>query len=349
MPLNGLAGIRWTRGDLDGARHFWAETLAVGEATRDERSLGYGYSGLGLTALCRGQSAEARRCFEQGAEIFERLGLMAPLAVARVNLVEIHHFTGNLRRGLELADRTLAQARETHHPLGIARGLHHKSLLLVDLGRHAQAREAAEEALAIVRDLGNLEDELVTLVGLLRALWALGDLPEARVRLDEAMGLLDKYDPEGFAAIILAWRARQAAMEGDDATAASELQRALDCNGTRWPYQDCRLDLVLARVYASMGNSAEATRRADSAIRRADACGFRFYALKGHRIAAQHSTDEAAVARHRRVADALARSLAANLAREDSERFLDLEAGIVRVLPSAEVTVAHVRRIGPTP
>lgn len=326
VPLNGLAALRWARGDLEGARRYWIEELAVGEATRDERSLGFGYNGLGLIALCKGQSAEARRCFEQSAEIFERIGLLGPLATARVNLVEIHHFTGNLRRGLELAERTLAQARETHHPLGIARGRHHKALLLTDLGRHLQAIEEGREALAIVRRLGHKEDELVTMVGWLRALLAAEEMDAFRRGLEEAEPLLDGCDPEGFAPIVRGWRARMAAEDGDLLRANEELRRALDGAGPRWPYQECRLDLTLSRVYASMGNAAEATRRAEAAVRRADACGFRFYALKGHRIAATYSTDEAAVARHRRVADALARSLAANLSREDAERFLDAES-----------------------
>ncbi len=324
MPLNGLGGILWARGDLEGARKWWVEELAVGEATRDEKSLGYGYNGLGLVALCKGQAAEARRFFEQSAEIFERIGLLGPLAVARVNLVEIHHFTGNLRRGLELAEKTLALARETHHPLGVARGRSHMSLILVDLGRPAQAMEEAREALSIIRALDHREDEVATLVALLRAAWALQDYDTLRHGLDEAVGML-RYDPEGFAPIVHAWRARVAAHDGDEAGAQEALDRALGVGGARWPYQECRLDLVLARVYAAMGNSAEACRRAEAAVRRADACGFRLYALKGHSLAAQHSPDEAAVARHRRVADALARSLAANLSREDAERFLDAE------------------------
>lgn len=322
MPLNGLAALAWAQGDLESARRWWVEELAVGEATRDERSLGYGYNGLGLVALCKGQSAEARRFFEQSAEIFERVGLLGPLAVARVNLVEIHHFTGNLRRGLELAEKTIATARETDHPLGLARGRHHKSLVLVDLGRYGPAMEEAREALRVLRQLDQKDDEVATLVVLVRAAWALHDYEEVRRGLDEAVKLLP-YDPEGFAPIVYAWRARLAAMHGEPASAQEELERALGSTGTRWPYQECRLDLVLARTYVAMGNIGEATRRAESAIRRADACGFRLYALKGHGIAAQHSPDEAAVARHRRVADALARSLAANLSREDAERFLD--------------------------
>lgn len=323
MPLNGLGGIVWSRGDLEGARKWWMEELAVGEATRDERSLGYGYNGLGLVALCRGQAVEARRCFEQSAEIFERIGLLGPLATARVNLVEIHHFTGNLRRGMELAEKTIATAREIDHPLGIARGRAHLSLVLVDLGRGQAALTEAQEALRTIRELDHREDEVPTLVALARAAWALHDTASLGRALDEAVDML-QYDLEGYAPIVHAWRARLFAEQGD-ARAQLELERSLMVDGGRWPYQECRLDLVLSRVYAAMGNNAEATRRAEAAVRRADACGFRLYALKGHTLAAQLSSDEAAVARHRRVADALARSLAAGLSREDAERFLDAD------------------------
>ncbi len=324
MPLHGLGGVHWLRGDLEGARRYWVEALAVGESTRDERSLGWGYNGLGLVALCKGQAGEARRHFEQSAEVFERVGLLGPLSLARVNLVEIHHFTGNLRRGLELAEKTCQLARETHHPLGMTRGRHHKSLLLVDLGRYEEALVEAEAAMDIARSLEDKDQELTVGIALVRVGWAMGDIGVARRWLDVIAPLVPRHDSEGFAPLVLAWRARVAAQEGDKEGARSLIQTALDHPGTRWPYQECRLDLSLARVYADLGDHGEATRRGESAIRRADAAGFRYYSLKGHCIAAEHSSDEAAVARHRRVADALARSLAANLAREDGERFLDL-------------------------
>ncbi len=324
VPLSGLAAVRWARGDLDGAERVWKQAFDTGTAHQDERGTGFGLNGLGLVALCRGQAAEARKHFEGSAEVFERIGMLGPLATARVNLVEIHHFTGSLKRGLELAEKTLAQARETGHLLGVARGRHHRAMLLVDLGRFAQGRDEAREALAIVRRVGQKEDELATIVGRLRADWALGDLSEVRQGLHEALGLLEHYDPEGFAPIVLAWCARLCAADGDLVRAHAFLARAREWPGLRWPYQEARFDLVLARVYAALGDFPEATRRAEAAIRRGDACGFRLYTLKGHQVAAACSQDEAAVARHRRVADALARSLAANLAREDAERFLDV-------------------------
>lgn len=325
MPLHGLGGVHWVRGDLEGARRYWVEALAVGESVRDDRSLGWGYNGLGLIALCKGQAGEARRYFEQSAEVFERVGMLGALSVARVNLVEIHHFTGNLRRGLELAEKTCQLARETHHPLGMARGRHHKSLLLVDLGRYAEGLAEANAALEIARSLDDRDEEVVMHVSLIRAGWALADYELVRSCIAQVEPLMARHDAEGFAPLLLAWRARLAAHDKDHALAHTLLQEALDHPGTRWPYQECRLDLSLARAYAELGDHAEATRRAESAIRRADAAGFRYYSLKGHCLAAKHATDEAAVARHRRVADALARSLAANLGREDGERFIDVD------------------------
>ena len=56
-----------------------------------------------------------------------------------------------------------------------------------------------------------------------------------------------------------------------------------------------------------------------------DSAGFRLYAMRARQIAARAGTDEISAGRHARVADALARSLAAGLAREDAEIFLDAQ------------------------
>jgi hypothetical protein len=129
-----------------------------------------------------------------------------------------------------------------------------------------------------------------------------------------------RHDTEGFAPVLLAWRAQLLASSDPDRARALLLEAEASPTD-RWPYQECRLDLSLARGYAALGDRAEATRRAEAAVRRADACGFRLYALKGHCLATL-GTDEAAVSRHRRIAEGLARSLAASLSREDAERFL---------------------------
>lgn len=325
LPLQGMGALAWNRGELEEARRYWMETQASGEQGHDEQSTALGYNGLGLVALCKGQVAEARRYFEQSATIFERIGLQGPLAVARSNLIEIHHFSGNFRRGLELADRLYTESERTHHLVGMINGRVSKALLLTDLAQHDRAREQAEAALDLCAELGDPAEELSCRIIVLRAAWGRRDLAAIQEGLPRVAELLLRHDREGFGPLVHAWRARLLVETGQPEDALVEVQRALSQTAYRWPYQECRLDLVLARVYALLGNLPEATRRAEAAVRRADACGLRLYALRGHCYAAATSADEAAVARHRRIADGLARSLAANLPREDAERFLQSE------------------------
>ncbi len=320
-PLNGLGIAAWSRGDLEGARRQWVEAMAVAEASGDERTLGSGQNGLGLVALCRGQTAEARRCFEQGAAVFERLGQLGLLSTVRCNLIEIHHFTGNLRRGIELAERALTQARETWHPLGVVRGHVYRSLLLTDLSRHGEALAEAHEARRRVQDLNDPPEELSVLALAIRSAWAAGDRDAVATWLAEAEGL-GAEDPEGFGPLLTAWRARLHAVRGERDAALAAIHSLGSSTATRWPYQECRLELVLARTWLKLGGRAQAIELAEAALGRADACGFRLYALRAHCLAARAGDDAAAVARHWRVADGLARSLAANLTRDDAERFL---------------------------
>ena len=100
-----------------------------------------GYNGLALVAMCKGQSAEARKYLEQATQIMEKVGLLGLLAIARSNLVELSHCTGKLRKGLQLADKTVANAREVSHPLGVAFGLRYRAVILTDLGRFEEARQ----------------------------------------------------------------------------------------------------------------------------------------------------------------------------------------------------------------
>lgn len=323
--MNQLGVVRWSRGDLEAARRNWVEGLAIAEGAHDERSIGYGYNGLGMVAACRGQAADARRNFELAAAVFERVGLLAPLTWVRGNLVEVHLLTGNLRRGLELAEKTLAQARELNHVQGIVLGRASFADVLTHLGRAEQARVEARAALDFARQTNDPAECFTAIIPLMRASWALGEREEMLVLLDEALALGAEHDHEGFVGILHAWKARALARLGRIDEAKVSVGLALAAPGARWPYQEVRFDLALARTAGLFGDRAEGLRRADAAIRRAEACGYRLYVLKGHLLAASFTDDEANAARHRRVADALGKALAANLAPADAERFLSAE------------------------
>ena len=322
IVLNQLGTAMWSRGDLEAARRHWVEGLAVAEGARAEGAIGHGYNGLGLVAACRGQAAESRRNFEQAAAVFERLGLVGALTMVRGNLVEVLICTGNLRRGLELAEKSVTHAREVNHAGGMVLARSAFADVLTHLGRVGEARVEAEAATAAARGLGEGSSLLTALISLLRARWSLGETAEMAAMIEETLALAVEFDQEGWAGIVHAWRARLAALDGQPVVARDAIRLAIEAPGTRWPYQEVRLDLALSRAFSLLDDPMEAVRHADAAIRRADACGYRLYVLKGHIMAAAGTTVDADKARHTRVADALGRALAANLPVQDAERFL---------------------------
>ncbi len=337
VPLYEYGAVQWSRADLDAAHDYFTQALASSEAYQDERSLALGTNGLGIIALCRGQSAEARRYFQQSMEVCEKFGMMDRLTATRGNLIEVYHLTGNLKKGLDLADRSLAHAREVDHTFGIALGLKHRALVLTDIGRVAEAIHNAEESLRICRDLGSAEDILGSIIILLRTRLLRGDGPEMNDMLDEALELVEIADTEGFQPILHVWRARVYAHAGDSRAAKEALVHAHQAPGRQWSHQKARLQLNFARAYEAVGDQRRALEAAEASLRLADACNYRYYSLRARQVLARVQPEEAARARHVRVASALARSLSVGLDREDVDQFLDHHGVQRRILPRIEL------------
>ncbi len=270
-PLFDLGGLAWERGELDHARQYWLEGLAKAQSLSLEALAARGYAGLGTVAICRGQILEARKYLEQAYEVCDRLGLVEALAVSGCNLVELHHLSGNLRKGLDLADRVVARTREVQYPFGTALGLRYRALMLVDLGQLQEADETAREALRIVEALGDEHTRFETLVVLVRVALANHAHEEAARLLAIALPLGVASDSEGFVPLLHAWKARLEAIRGEPDAARRDLARAEERVEGSWPHQRVRLLLNIARVHEALGENLRARDRADAG---APAVGF---------------------------------------------------------------------------
>lgn len=321
MPLYQLGALFWTRGDLEGAERCWSEALSTAQQAGDERAQGYGFNGLGILAVCRGDAMDARRHLEASSKLFARLGMLPALAIARVNLAELYQSTGVLKKALRLADATIDQAREVRHPYGLALGLTHRSRVLRELGRLDEARANADEALDLVRELGDLEDEVLVLATLAELGLAEDDLDAAEAALADLAPLLDRHDAEGIAPLVIAWRAECQARRGQ-LDEAHHLVMEAARTPVQWPHVGVRTDLALASAWQRLGEREQARKTLQRALASAESNGYRFYQLLAHQGLVHASPDEPSRTRHGRVASALARSLAANLPSDDAARFL---------------------------
>lgn len=321
VPLYEQSAIHWAAGDMVGARARLAEAHGLSENYNDRSGLALLSNGLGVLAMCEGRSAEARRYFNQAIDVSEKEGLIERLSIARTNLAELCHCAGNFRKGLALADRTINESLEVNHRNGVGMGLRYRSILLGDLGRHAEADENATEAVAIQQSLGHQEEELASKVALVRVVLGQGNLHRADALLESCLTLAQEFDTEGYMPIIRAWRSRLLITCGQRDAAIAELEQA-EGTGRSWPHQRLRQLLNTARAWGLVGRVETAAELADTALRLADSCGYRYYAMRARQILTEVLPNEAAVSRHRRVAEALARSLAASLSQEDGASFL---------------------------
>lgn len=325
-PMYQLGGLLWARGDLEGAERNWKQSLYIATRIGDERCQGYGYNGLAILAICRGQSMEARKHFEQSAEVFERLGMLGPLTVTRVNLVELYLNTGILSRGLHLAERTVTQAREVHHLNGVGLGLAWKAQALVTIGRVEEAVECARESARLVREVGTRDDRVLVLSVLGRIDFRLRKHQAALDRIGRLLPLLDRHDSEGIRPQVIAWKAHALAALGRVAEAEEVLAERSAADGL-WPHIQIRTDLSLGRALRELGHDAEAATTLQRGLEVAEANGYRYFQLLAHHELAHVIKDDDARSRHGRVARALARSLAAGLPRADAKRFTERSWG----------------------
>ncbi|MFT4623256.1 MAG: tetratricopeptide (TPR) repeat protein/tRNA A-37 threonylcarbamoyl transferase component Bud32 [Myxococcota bacterium] len=324
-PMYQLGGVLWSNGDLEGAERNWRRSLEIATRVGDERSVGLGYNGLGILAICRGDSMAARKHIEQSAAVFERLGMLDRLAISRVNLIELYLQQGLLHKALMLCDRTVEQAREVQHVHGVALGLAWRAQTLAAIGRFADALSNAEQALALVRRLDAREDEVLALATIVRVRLATQEYDEALTTLAELTPLLGAHDHEGIAPQVRAWQATALAAKGKIQDARAVLDHTEP--GDPWPHMKVRTDLELGHAYRALELIEPARAALARGLSLAEANGYRYYQLLAHHRLAGVVTDEAARARHQRVSLALARSLAANLPKSDSVAFMALQWG----------------------
>ena len=319
-PLYHLGAVLWSYGRLDDAERLWHQTLTAAQEQRNARAEGLAMNGLGILAICRGGSAEARRMLETAAALFERLGMNRELAVARVNLIELYLSVGVLRKALQLAEATTARAREVQHQHGVALGLVWRARLLRLFSRLEEARRNAIESLRLSRILGTVEEEILSLTTLVEICLDLDDGSGALTRARELATLLGRHDPEGVAPQAAALLIQALVADGDREGALSVYTSAKKT--APYPLVHVRTAIDMSTAAFHLGLVDDAVDLLSTALQLSEQHGFRYYQLVARHRLAQRSPDANAAGKHARIAKSLARTLAANLPRDLAAGFL---------------------------
>jgi tetratricopeptide (TPR) repeat protein len=321
-PLYEAGAMDWERGNIEKSRETLQAALRTSKEFEVKEGLALVSNGLGVIAMCTGQSTEARSLFEQAIQAGKENGMVEHLVNSRTNYAELCHCTGNFRKGLQLANEGITGAQEVHYRAGVGVGLRHRAVLLCDIGRTAEAKETAMASAKLHREMGNSQELLASIVCLVRAKRLAGEIEGLPELMDEALSLAENYDAEGYCPIVLAWKSQYLAHQGSVNMALELVREATEEEGRPWQHQKVRCLLNVARAWLGLREKALAMEMAQEALAISERSGHRYYTLLARRLLGSLCREVSERSRHLRIAASLARSLSANLSSTDAESFM---------------------------
>lgn len=249
QALNLAGTAAFELGRTEAARERYERLGELAEAERDEEMLGRSAHNLGMILLLTGRIDRALASYRMARTLYEKLGLVRPLAQLEHNLGIAHRDRGRLEAADEAYRRALELAEDLEYPFLQA---------MATVGR-AEARLLAGDsdfALRLVERGLRLADRVGDPVTTAEALRV-----RALVRAERSEG-----DEEGLEAAL------------DDASRAGELARE---TGNR--LLEAEADREAAGVLARLGRSDEAGRRLSRSARTFDELGAAGYADEARR------------------------------------------------------------------
>jgi predicted ATPase/DNA-binding SARP family transcriptional activator len=151
--LNDTGGVTSYQGDLEAARPFWEECLAIGRECGDERRIAGTLVNLGNLARPKNSQA-AQALHEEALEIFRKIGYQPGEFISLNLLAWDIEAQGDTERARTLWEQALSM-RGVVDDVGIDVILRRLGLLAMRQGDYQGARALYAESLTNCRDLGN--------------------------------------------------------------------------------------------------------------------------------------------------------------------------------------------------
>jgi non-specific serine/threonine protein kinase len=234
--LRWLGRLSEHQGDLASANRTYRELSALQRKLGDWSGLADTQRGMAGVAAGRGRRREAQRLVEQALARHRQDGDLA-LSVdglAQLTLMELE--AGDSEQAMVHATEMERLSREIGNKGGIAVARHHLARGLRQGGRMREAQTAAKDALVLFAAADEVSWAPYSLLNLAWIELALGDLPEARRLLCQALARTQQMEEPGSLPRLLEAHAALAAVSGDD-DLAEQITKAADAIRDRnhWP------------------------------------------------------------------------------------------------------------------
>jgi tetratricopeptide (TPR) repeat protein len=209
----------------DAATEFQA-VVEIAERVGKPHSIGVAYNNLGALLMRMGRYSQAQAALQQAYEIHLRRD-RSMLVSSLQNLAETERRSGEPNAAVEHYREMVVHARTFEYWTAEAVAHAGLSLCLLEVGRIAEAREAADQAMSAIADREEwFEDREFVEILLARLAEMDGHVAAALVRLEKAAENVAGYDVYAWARVELE-RARML-VAGDPESAQSTLERVLE-------------------------------------------------------------------------------------------------------------------------
>jgi CHAT domain-containing protein/tetratricopeptide (TPR) repeat protein len=178
-------------GDTSKSLEMNSEALVLRRLTGDRRGEGYTLHNIGLAHVGLSEPAKALEVLNQALAIFQTINDRDGQALVLNGLARAHAARGDVDQAVEQYARALALFRTLASRRLEASVLHNMGTLHASVGEHDKALEHYRRALPILRAIRDRSVEAQTLVGIARADHDRGDLPDARVQIEAALGIVE--------------------------------------------------------------------------------------------------------------------------------------------------------------
>jgi len=164
--LNASAFALRQLGHFSEARQLCTQGLHIGEMIKDRAAIAESHYALGAIQWIVGNTAEAATHLRVAREMYAELN--DAVGVARVRRYEgfLYYRIGNLTKSIELLDGARASFEQHERIDDLAEVLAVEGRVLFNDGQHEQARQMAEQANKIARQIGNNYVMAETLISL---------------------------------------------------------------------------------------------------------------------------------------------------------------------------------------
>lgn len=192
--MNSLAYLHRRKGDLDQARHWSDQALAVAQANPSDALLSSLNVARGTIETDLGRYAEAATYYEKVLALATRDDNQRMRALMLGNLADLSLRTKDYPRALKLASEALKLAIETKDRSSEALANHNVGVAKIALGRVDEGRAQVLQAIQMERADGNVTSVSEGLVELGEYLERAGDLAGAMKAYAEYRGLADTLE-----------------------------------------------------------------------------------------------------------------------------------------------------------